>query len=153
MPLDVEAFRAYLRAGGQSSRAADRCVAKVAEYREFLRKDRGGVRLDSAGLEDLTAFVAEVERTPGASAKTHLWAIRTYYEHVASGDMAQVAGALCQERITQKPCALREFRGLDQEQARRLAEAGLTDVKQTLELDVHRQVALSFVRKLASRQK
>lgn len=133
MCFNVEAFRAYLGAGGRSPGAADRCVAKVAEYGEFLQKDRGGVGLDSAGLEDLTAFVAEVEGTPGASAKTHLWAIRYYYEYVANGDMAQVAGALRQERMTRKPFALRAFRGVDQEQVHRLAEAGLTNVKQMME--------------------
>jgi hypothetical protein len=133
MCLDVEAFRAYLRAGGRSPRAADRCVAKVAEFEDYLRLDRGGLGLDSAGLQDLGAFVAEVEGTPGASAKTHLWAIRYYYEYSASREMALVAGALRQERITRKPFALGAFQGADQEQVRTLAEAGVANVKQMLE--------------------
>ncbi|MFC2030368.1 DUF4332 domain-containing protein [Chloroflexota bacterium] len=130
--MNNEAFRLYLKRGGRSASAADRCVAKVAEFERFLIADRNGASLDDASPGELVTFVAEIERVPRASAKTHLWAIRYYYRFSSNAEMARIAGALRQDRINRRSFALKQFRGVNQDAVQILAEAGLSDVRQML---------------------
>ena len=88
--------------------------------------------LDQAEPEDLEAFVAWIEREPKSSAQTHLWAIRYYYQYRPDEEMEQLAGLLRAERIVRKPFALKDFVGVEQDHAEKLAAAGIQNVEQML---------------------
>lgn len=123
-------FRAFLKRGGRSPAAIERVFRMVGEYEAFLA--RSGKSLDTATPDDLYAFVDEIEQAPEKSAKTHLWAIRYYYEFNHNEGLYLWAGELREQRIERVPFALKDFCGVDPDHARRLADAGITHVGQML---------------------
>lgn len=131
--MDEQGFRKFLKRGGRSQSALDRCVACVKEFQQYLQAYRGGKGLDEAGLDELEDFVAWIEQKPKTSAKTHLWAIRYYYDYTSNEDMRNLAGVLREERITRTPFALKEFRGVNPEYVEKLAAVGIRNVRQMLE--------------------
>jgi predicted flap endonuclease-1-like 5' DNA nuclease len=131
--MDHEAFRRFLKRGGRSESAINRCVRYVGEFETYLQQHHDGAGLGSADPDKLEAFVSWLERKPKTSAKTHLWALGYYYEYTADDDMRALAGALRQERITRRPFALRDFRGVNQDHVKALAAAGIKDMKQMRE--------------------
>jgi hypothetical protein len=128
--MDEDAFRVFLKRGGRSQSAVDRCVRLVRGFELYLQDQQAGRDLDTAGPVDLEAFVSWIERKPKASAKTHLWALRYYYDHTSNEEMGELAGALRQLRIKRKPFALGGFRGVDSDSVERLAQTGVRDVEQ-----------------------
>lgn len=131
--MDEQAFRQFLKREGRSPSAIKRAVAFVKEYEGYLGARSSGKGLDEAGPEVLTAYVAWVERTVESSAKTHLWAIRYYYEWTGDGRMRQLAGELRAQRIKRKPFALGGFRGVDPSHVENLADLGIKNVEQMLQ--------------------
>ncbi|NIV31667.1 MAG: hypothetical protein GWN58_19910, partial [Anaerolineae bacterium] len=67
-----------------------------------------------------------------ASAKTHLWAIRYYYEYAPNAMMRSLAGSMREQRIKRTPFPLSRFRGVEPEYADKLASAGVRNVSQLL---------------------
>lgn len=130
--MNTEGFERYLKSGGRSPRAIERCLRSVAGYQEYLAEHRGGVDLAEAGWADLEAFVAWIEEEPKASAKTHLWAIGYYYAYTCNEEMQGLASALRQQRIKRRPFALRDFRGVEPDYVAGLAAAGIRDVDHML---------------------
>ena len=131
--MDENEFRLFLKRGGRAPRAIDRVLAHVRHFEGYLARTRRGLQLDQVGPHDLEAFVAWVEREPKASAKSHLWALRYYYEWTSNEDMRHLAGILREERIERTPFPLANFRGVDQAHAEALAAAGVRHVKHMLE--------------------
>lgn len=131
--LWVEEFRAFLKRGGRSPSAVSRCLHMVQAFEQYLLEHQPGKHLDEAGPEELAAFVAWIEREPKASAKTHLWALRYYYQYTSNENMEHLTSVLRQQRIDRKPFALKDFRGVDPECAEKLSAAGIQDVKQMLQ--------------------
>jgi hypothetical protein len=129
--MDEKEFRKFLKRGGRSPSALERVIAYVKEFERYLQ-EHPGKGLDEARPEDLEAYVAWIERTPKASAKSHLWAIRYYYEYVANEEMRLLSSALRQQRIKRKPFPLKEFRGVNPEYVTRLAAAGIRNDAQML---------------------
>ncbi len=125
-------FRAFLRSGGRSESAADRCIQTTEQFASFLREQRGGRKPHEADAEDLEAFVAWVEREPKASANTHLWGLRYYFQFAGDEEMERVASRLHRERIRTKPAALSDFPGVDREHLVALAAAGIRDAGQMM---------------------
>jgi hypothetical protein len=131
--VDEHGFRKFLKRGGRSQSALGRCVIYVKEFEQYLQAYRGEKGLDEAGLDDLEDFVAWIEQKPKMSAKTHLWAIRYYYDYSSNEDMRNLAGVLREERIARAPFALKGFRGVNPEHVEKLAAVGIRNVKQLLE--------------------
>lgn len=131
--MDREGFAQFLKRGRRLPSAVTRCTRCVEEFEGFLDAQRDGKDLQEAGAEDLEAFVAWIEEAPGASAKTHLWALRHYFEYVSDEAMRSLAGALREERIERAPFALELFQGVDPENVDRLKAAGVKNVAQMLE--------------------
>jgi hypothetical protein len=129
----MEEFQAFLKRGGRSPSAVKRCLRMVQEFEQYLHLHHAGIHSDEAGPDELTAYVAWIEREPKASAKTHLWALRYYYQYTSNEEMENLASVLRQQRISRKPFALKDFRGVDPECVERLAAVGIRDVKQMLQ--------------------
>jgi hypothetical protein len=128
--IDRRGFTTFLKRGGRKPNVIQRCLRIVDGYQEWLLEQGGGQAIDDAGPQQLTAFVDWIERGPRASAKTHLWGLRYYFQFVGNQDMAAHAGALRGARIQRKPFVLAKFRGVKPEHAKALAEAGVRDVAQ-----------------------
>jgi hypothetical protein len=131
--MDEEEFRSFLRRGGRSPNAADRCVARVRQFERYLQEQQEGRCLDGAGPDDLEGFVTSIERAPKTSAKTHLWAIHYYYDYTSNEEMRNLAGALREKRIQRTPLALAKFRGANPDYVNELARTGIRNVNQMLE--------------------
>jgi len=126
-------FREFLRRGGRSQSAIKRCISYVKEFERYLRECQGGKGLEDAILGDLADFAEWIEKKPKTSAKTHLWALRYYYEYASNEVLRNVASELRQRRIRRVPFALRGFRGIDPEYLEKLAIVGIRNVEQMLD--------------------
>ncbi len=131
--MDEEGFGAFLKRGGRSPSAVKRCIAHVCEFEQFLQQQAGGKPLGDAGVDDLDGFVEWVEQEPKATAKTHLWALRYYFDYVSNEGLRNHAGALRQERIQRTPFPLRRFRDVDPGHVDALAAVGIENVDQMRE--------------------
>jgi hypothetical protein len=131
--LDREAFECYLKRGGRSPSAVKRCVRLVEEFEQHLNDHSPGLSLQCASADDLVTFVEELERDPKASAKTHLWALRYFYDFCSNNEMTRLSAELRRARIQQKSTALREFRGVNPEHLASLAAFGIQNAQQMLE--------------------
>jgi len=131
--MDEEGFRKFLRGGGRSQSAIKRCISHVRELERYLRECQGGKGLEDAIPEDLEDFVEWIEKKPKMSAKTHLWALRYYYEYASNEVLCNVASELRQCRIRRVPFALRGLRGINPEYLEKLAAVGIRNVGQMLE--------------------
>lgn len=131
--MDEEEFRKFLRRGGRSQSAIKRCISYVREFERYLREHLGGKELDDATPEDLKDFAEWIEKKPKMSTKTHLWALRYYYEYASNQMLYNAARDLRQRRIKRVPFALKGFRGTDPEYLEKLAAVGIRNVEQMLE--------------------
>ena len=129
--MDSEAFRHFLRRGGRSHNAANRIIRYVREFADYLRAG-AGLELDEATDRELVAFVDQVEKLTGKSAKGHLWGIIYYYQFVENEALRQLAALMRAERIQRRPLALKEFRGVDSAWVKKLAAHGISHVRQML---------------------
>lgn len=129
----MEEFQAFLKRGGRSPSVVKRCLRMVQDFEQYLHLHHAGVHPGEAGPEELAAYVAWIEREPQTSAKTHLWALRYYYQYTSNEEMEYLASELRQQRISRKPFALKDFRGVDPGDAEKLSAAGIRDVKQMLQ--------------------
>lgn len=129
---DQQAFATFLKRGGRSESAIERCLLMVDSYRRFLADACRGKGLRETSLEDLLAFVDWIEQDREGAAKTHLWALRYYYQFIKDEEMARQAGVLREQRIKRAPFLLSRFRGVHPEHAEALASTGIRDVKQML---------------------
>jgi len=130
--MDEEGFRKFLRGGGRSQSAIKRCISYVREFERYLRECQGGKGLEDAIAEDLEDFVEWIEKKPKMSAKTHLWALRYYYEYASNEVLGNVATELRQCRIRRVPFALRGLRGINPAYLEKLATVGIRNVEQML---------------------
>ncbi len=131
--MGEEGLRAFLKRGGRSQGAQNRVIKYVKDFERFLQEQRAVKGLDEAGPEDLEAYVLSVEKALKASAKTHLWALRYYYQYASNEELRDLAGQLRQQRIKRNPFSLGKFRAVDPGYVERLAAAGIVNVEQVLE--------------------
>jgi hypothetical protein len=130
--LDEEAFVRFLKRGGRSQSVVERVTAQVAEFKRYLREERGCTELDKATIEDLEAFALYAEERRAGSSRKYLHSIRYYYDHASNEEMRNLAGRLRKQRITQTPFPLKGFRGVSSAHVRKLATLGIRNVKDML---------------------
>ena len=130
--MDEAGLERFLRRGGRSPSATTRCIRYVLEFEQFLQANRNGRTLEGADSTDLEMFAASIESEPKASAKTHLWALRYYYEYTSNPEMRSLAGSMREQRIKRPPFPLSGFRGVEPEYADKLASAGVKNASQML---------------------
>ena len=130
--MNNKSFQNFLKKGGRSKSAIERSVRFVKDFEDYLDEHRGGKALQDANVEDLEGFVNWIEREPKASAKTHLWALRYYFDFTSNEDLHYLAGVLREERIQRTAFLLKDFRGVDLDDIEKLAAAGIKNVDQML---------------------
>lgn len=132
--MDVKGFALYLKKGGRSPSAINRCMNYVSEFEIFLKESRNGKEIDNANADDLIEFADMLDLNTKLKAKGYLWAIRYYYDYISNGEISGLAGLLREERIVRKPFELKKIRGVDQDQVLKLSECGIKNVTQMLEV-------------------
>lgn len=130
--MDEEGFRKFLKKGGRSQNAIERCVHYVVDFSRYLQENRDVESIDEATEKDLESYVDWVESEPKASAKLHLWALIYYFEYISNKRLRKLASELRQQRIKRKPFKLKKFRGVNSEYTERLVTIGIEDVEQML---------------------
>lgn len=130
--MDEEGFKRYLKKGGRSQSAIERCANYVVDFADYLQENRDVKSIDEASEKDLESYVDWVETEPKASAKLRLWALSYYFEYTSNKGLRELASELRQQRIKRKPFKLKKFRGVNSEYAERLATVGVEDVEQML---------------------
>jgi len=78
--MDKEGFSVYLKKGGRSPSAVDRCARFVSEFEVFLSEKRNGKQLAEVTDQDLVNYVSVLDKDSKTNAKGYLWAIRYYYD-------------------------------------------------------------------------
>jgi len=122
----------FLKKGGLSKSAIKRSVRFVKDFEDYLELNRGSKALQDANMQDLDDFVDRIESEPKASAKTHLWALRYYFDFTNNDDLHYLAGALREERIQRTAFLLKDFRGVDPDNIEKLAAVGIKSADQML---------------------
>jgi hypothetical protein len=129
--MAYEEFIKFLKRGGRKESVAEGVVRLVSEYEAFLGEME--VAVGESGTGELDMFLEAVESEPKKSGKKHLWALIYYFDFLGMDELRQTARERRQARISRKLFNLRDFRGVDQEAAAKLAEAGIVNVAQMLE--------------------
>jgi len=129
--MDEESFALFLRRSGRNPEVIERVIRIVRQYESYLQSEYGK-ELRTSDPDDLDGFVAFVESEPKKSAKTHLWAIRYYYQFTENMEMDAYAGSLRADRITRKPFNLKDFRGVDPAHVAALQDLGIRTTDQML---------------------
>ncbi len=132
--MDSNGFALYLKRGGRSPSAINRCINYVAEFEAFLRDSRNGKKLEDVLGDDLIEFVEILELDANSKVKGYLLAIRHYYEYISNGEICRLARLLREERIERKTFELKKIKGVDQSQVNRLSECGIKNVDQMIEV-------------------
>jgi len=126
-----EGFRIFLKRGGRSPRAIDRCIHNVEEFKAFLEAQRGK-SFEDATVKDLEAYVDWIEVKPGASAKIPLWALRYYFRFASNDELRARATELRQARIKGTPFSLGGFLGVNPGHVENLAKLGVKNIGEML---------------------
>jgi len=126
-----DGFRIFLKKGGRSESAIKRALAYLREFEVFLNEDRDW-DLQTAGEEDLEAFVAHIEAEPKTSAKGHLWGLIYYFDFTNKEGLKFLAKILREQRIERRPFPIRKFRGLDPGVVNKLEGEGIKHVNHIL---------------------
>jgi hypothetical protein len=130
--MNETGFSEFLRRGGRSSSAIKRCIRFVREFETYLLKHRTTQDAASAGADDLEEYVRWIEREPRASANTHLWALRYFYEYTSNDEMYHLASVLRQQRIKTKPFPLNGFQAVDPGILEKLGAVGIRNSDQMI---------------------
>jgi hypothetical protein len=131
--MEREVFELYLRKGGRSESAVERCLKCVSDYENFLIDKRDGKCLEDAQKEDLEQFVEISDRHNASKTKIYLWGIKYYYDFLSNDRMAKFAGELRADRITRKPFLIKDFRGVDTNYVNKLNQVGIRNADQMID--------------------
>ena len=71
--MDKEGFSVYLKKGGRSPSAVDRCARFVSKFEVFLSEKRNGKQLAEVTDQDLVNYVSVLDKDSKTNAKGYLW--------------------------------------------------------------------------------
>jgi predicted flap endonuclease-1-like 5' DNA nuclease len=131
--MENKGFEEYLKRGGRSPSAINRCFRYVTEFESYLQEHRHGKQLAEVDDQDLIEFVDWIENRSNESAKGYLWALRYYYDYLSNDEIRNFAITLREERIDRAPFSLKKFQGVNPDYASQLAECGIQNVNQMLD--------------------
>lgn len=130
--MDKEGFRVYLKKGGRSPNAINRCLRFVSDFEDYLDEFKNGKKLADVIDQDLMDFVSMLDNESKTKAKGYLWAIRYYYDYISNDEIRDLAIRLRAQRIDRSPFSLNNFRGVNQNYVNILAGVGIKNVNQML---------------------
>ena len=130
--MDKEGFSVYLKRGGRSPSAINRCLKFVSEFEDYLHEFKNGKKLADVIDQDLMDFVSMLDNESKTKAKGYLWAIRYYYDFISNDEIRDLAVRLRSQRIDKIPFPLNNFRGVNQDYVNYLAGVGIKNVNQML---------------------
>lgn len=128
--MDKDRFKTYLKKGGRSKEAIERCIQYVSDYEEYLRKLIPTINLNAAKAEHLINFIDFLDQSP--KSKSYLWALAYYFDFNENQELSRLAKLLREERIKRPSISLNVFRGSDFEIVRVLSLHGIKTTDQML---------------------
>ena len=143
--MDSDGFKRYLKQGGRSTNAINRCVKNVILYEDYLKESRQGTDLNDAQPDDLNEFIRTSDRESVSRSKSYLWAIRYYYKFMDNLEMSKLAEVMREERIDRKPFSLKDFRDVNQEYIKVLADRGIQTTDQILKAAATKESRRSLI--------
>lgn len=129
----IELFSRFLKRGGRSPQAVERCVSYVEKFETYLLDWREKQNIANADYDDLESFVFWIETDQNTSAKGFLWALRYYFEFVGNHNLSKLSAIMREQRVERKPFLLKEFKGVDPQMVDRLNSEGIYNIDQMLE--------------------
>jgi hypothetical protein len=130
--MDKEGFEKYLKRGGRTQSAVNRCIRFVSEFEDYLEESKKDKHLSEVRDEDLMDFVYLLDQESRTRAKGYLWAIRYYYDYLSNDEIRDLAGRLRAQRIKKSPFSLKDFRGVNPAHVEKLAKVGIRNGNQML---------------------
>ena len=114
--MDRDAFRRFLKRKGKKVHVVDSLVAQVDRFADYLIRD-GNRTLDVAREGDIEAYAAELDAAKPGEARKQVRGLILYYQFCGNAELAACAGAIREQAIAKRrtPFALREFRGVDED--------------------------------------
>ena len=127
-------FIKFLKRGGRSDKAIDRCVSCVLDFESFLKTFRDGKSIDDVMSDDIEIFAEWNDEQEESKFKTkiHLWALKYYLEFTNNKTAWKTAHDLREERIAKTSFPLSNFRGVNFKHIDKLAEVGIKNVDDML---------------------
>jgi hypothetical protein len=130
--VDPEEFAVFLRRGGRSASAIERCLRLVSSFENYLNSSRKGTDLDGIGTDEMIEYIHSMDDESKSRSKATLWALNYYYQFSGNTEMSELAGLLREERMDRKPFALKDFRGVEQDDMEKLGNIGIWNVNHLL---------------------
>ena len=131
--MDDKNFEKYLKRGGRSPSAINRCIRFTSDFENYLLVHRDGKKLAEVDDQDLIEFVDWLEKKSDLNAKGHLWALRYYFDFISNEEIKLLATTMREIRISRAPFSIKGFRDVNQDFVDRMAEIGIRYVNQMLE--------------------
>lgn len=128
--MDREGFKIFLKRGGRSQKAIDRCVNYVTTLEDYLKTSKCNSSLDQIKSIDLINFTKWADSKLKTKTKSYLWAIRYYYDFKENLEISTLAGMLREERIVRKPFLIKNFLGIEEAHIEILREIGIRNIEQ-----------------------
>jgi len=130
--MDKIEFQKYLKKGGRSKDAIERCVHYVSDYEEYLRKISPPIKLNDSKAENLSNFISNLDLSTNPKSKSYLWALAYYFNFIENQELSTLARLLREERIERRPFSLSAFKGIDVAFVRVLSMHGIKTTDQML---------------------
>ena len=131
--MNEDGFRTFLKKQRRSEGTIAQCIRLCREFDSFLGEHRNRIALDAAQLEDLHAFITW-KKGQHKSVNSYLWALYRYYDYTSNTPMLKLAANLRQSEIElkrgkRKSLKLKDIQDISEDQLKKLAEIGITDVE------------------------
>jgi hypothetical protein len=131
--MDEAGFRKSLKQRGKKEHVVDGLVRQVRQFEAYLTRERQK-GLETAGAQELQAYVEACEAGEPGSARVRLRGLALYFRFAGNEELASLASGLREERIagTRKSFPLRDLSGVDPDDIARLEAIGIAHVDQML---------------------
>jgi hypothetical protein len=130
--MDKDDFERYLKKGGRSKEAIERCISYVTDYEEFLKNLIPPKNINDANAENLSEFIGILDQSTKPKSKSYLWALAYYFDYIENQELNLLAKILREERIERRPFSLRAFKGINVEFVKDLSAHGIITTDQML---------------------
>lgn len=129
--MEEAVFRTYLKRGGRSLAAIERCIKSSTKFLKHL--DAQDLQIVNIKPQTIQQYIDLLEQAPKYSAKTDLWGLIYFFDFLELHELKDYAKVLRQERISRKPFLLKNFIGVNQADIDKLDKIGISNVKQLLD--------------------
>ena len=132
--MEKQTFEIYLKKLGKKPHVVDGLTRQVVRFEQF-QKARNQ-KLDSASLQDILDFAAELESKQTGSARKNIRGLALYFRFKGQPTLATAASNVREQEIAKKRQSfkLKDFMGVDAENIAKLKAIGITHAEHMLKV-------------------